>query len=179
MPLTKIQKQKIIENLKEKIEKQKIIIFVDFTGLKVKEFSALRRKLKSAENELKVVKKTLMKIAFREAKLNLELKKLLGEIALVFGYRDIILPTKTVWQFSEDCPNLKILGGISENNFITDEKIIELAKLPTKEELLAKLVGSISAPISNFVRVLEGNMRNLVYIFSRISEFYLANNKRI
>ena len=168
MPLTKIQKQKIIEDLKKKVEKQKIIIFVDFTGLKVKELSLLRKKLKTAEGELKVVKKTLMKIALGEAKLNFDLKKLLGEIALVFGYRDIVLPAKTVWQFSEDYPNLKILSGILENNLIEAEKIIELAKLPAREELLAKLIWCLNSSLSNFVNVLQGNIKGLINVLTLV-----------
>jgi len=168
MPLTKAQKQKIIENLKEKIARQRIMIFVDFTGLKVKDLSGLRRQLKKTDGEIKVAKKTLLRIAFKEKNLELDTKKLSGEIALVFGYQDIILPTKTTWQFSLANPNLKILGGFLESKFVETEKIIELAKLPTREELLAKLVGSISAPISNLVNVLQGNIRNFVYIISQI-----------
>ena len=167
MPLTREQKQKILEELKEKIEKQKTIIFVDFTGLKVKDFSSLRKKLKANDNELKVAKKTLMDILFKKVKLEVEAKKLPGEIALVFGYKDIISPAKIVWQSSQENPNLKILGGFLENKFFEAERIIELAQLPTREELLAKLVGSIKAPISNFVYVLEANIKGLIYVLAK------------
>jgi len=64
-------------------------------------------------------------------------------------------------------PNLKILGGFLENKFVEAEKIIELAKLPTREELLARLVGSISAPISNFINVLEANIKGLIYVLTK------------
>ena len=168
MAISREKKKKILEDLKEKISKQKAIIFVDFTGLKVKDFSDLRKRLKSIGSELKVAKKTLMGIVFKKAKLEIEPKKLPGEIALVFGYKEEILPAKIVFQFSQENPNLKILGGVLENNFFEAEKIIELAKLPSREELLARLVGSISAPISNLTNVLEGNLRNLVYLFSQI-----------
>jgi large subunit ribosomal protein L10 len=168
MALTKEQKQKILEELKEKIAKQKVTIFVDFTGLKMKDISDLRKKLKVADNEIKVAKKSLMRIAFEKAKLKIDTRKLVGEIALIFGFKDEILPAKTVWQFAEVNPNLKILGGFLENKFVEGEKIIELAKLPTREELLGKLVGSISAPISNLINILQCNLRNLVYIFSQI-----------
>lgn len=170
MPFTKTQKQKIIEDLKEKIARQKIIIFVDFTGLKVKALSALRKKLKKIDSELKVAKKTLMEIAFKTAKLNLEAKKIPGEVALAFGYKDEISPAKIVWEFSQENLNLKILGGILENNLIDAERIIEVAKLPVKEELLAKLVSSISAPITNFVNVLQGNIKGLIYALSAIKK---------
>lgn len=167
MALTKAQKQKIIEDLKEKIARQKIIIFADFTGLKVKDLSNLRKKLKKEGNEFKVAKKTLLGLVFKNAGLKIDFKELKGEIAAIFGYKDEISSAKTVYQFTVANTNLKILGGIFEKNFIATEKIMELAKLPTKEDLLSRLVGSISAPISNFVNVLEGNIKGLIYILAK------------
>jgi len=168
MPLTKIQKKKIIEELKEKIAQQKVTIFVDFTGLKAKDIFDLRKKLKMVDSQLKIAKKTLAQIAFKESGLKTEIKKLKGEIALVFGLKDEISPAKTIWQSALAAPNLKILGGFLENKFVEAEKIIELAKLPTREELLARLVGSISAPISNFVNVLEANIKGLIFVLKQI-----------
>ena len=168
MPLTKIQKKKIIEELKEKIAQQKVTIFVDFTGLKAKDIFDLRKKLKMVDSQLKIAKKTLAQIAFKESGLKTEIKKLKGEIALVFGLKDEISPAKTIWQSALADPNLKILGGFLENKFVEAEKIIELAKLPTREELLARLVGSISAPISNFVNVLEANIKGLIFVLKQI-----------
>jgi len=168
--LTRIQKQKIIEDLKEKIAKQKAMIFVDFTGLKVKDLSNLRKKLKRVGDEIKIAKKTLLGIALKNAGIKIETKKLKGEIALIFGYKDEISPAKIVYQFSQERPNLKILGGIIENKFTEAEQVITLAQLPTKEELLAKLVSSISAPISNFVNVLQGNIKGLIYALSAIKK---------
>lgn len=167
MALTKEQKKKILANLKEKIVKQKVMIFADFTGLKVKDFSNLRKKLKKEGNEIKVAKKTLLSLVLKQGGFEIPLKKLKGEIAAVFGYRDEISPAKTVYQFGLTNTNLKILGGIFEKNFIQAERIIELAQLPTKEELLARLVGSISAPISNFVNVLEANIKGLIYVLAK------------
>jgi len=167
MVLTKVQKEKILEDLEEKIAKQKAMIFVDFTGLRVKDFSSLRKKLKAVGEEMKVAKKTLMGIAFKKAKIEIETKKLPGEAALVFGYKDELTPAKIVYQFSRECPNLKILGGFFGNKFLETEKIIELAKLPTREELLARLVGSISSPISNLVSVLEANIKGLITVLAK------------
>lgn len=148
------------------------MIFVDFTGLKVKEFSELRKKLKAENCELKVTKKTLMAIAFKKAKIKIEPKSLLGEVALIFGYKEEIPPAKITWQFSQANPHLKILGGFFENKFVEPEKIGELAKLPTREELLARFIGNISAPVSNLVYTLKYNLKELVYLLSRIkSEF--------
>jgi large subunit ribosomal protein L10 len=168
MAITKEKKKKILQELKEKIGKQKIIVFVDFTGLKVRDFSELRRRIKSAGDEIKVVKKTLASLAFKEKKFNVDVKKLKGEIALVFGFKDEILPAKTVFEFSKENPNLKILGGIFEKKFLEADKIIELAKLPSREELLANLVSSISAPISNLVNIFRAIPQNFVFVLNQI-----------
>ena len=167
MALTKVQKQKILDELKEKIAKQKVMIFADFTGLKVKDLSNLRKKIKAADGEIKVAKKTLLGLAVKGAGLEFEAKKIKGEIALVFGYKDEISLAKIIYQFAEANPNLKILGGFLENQFRTAEEIITLAQLPTKEELLSGLVRSVSAPISNFINVLQGNIKGLIIVLAK------------
>jgi large subunit ribosomal protein L10 len=171
MAVTKEKKRKILEKLKEKIGNQKIMIFVDFTGLKSKDLFLLRKKLKESGNDLKVAKKTLINLALREKNLDVvDVKKMIGEIALIFGLSDEILPAKTVFEFSKENKNLKILGGILEKKFVGAEKIEELAKLPSREELLMKLVRSILAPISNFINVLEANIKGLIYALSAIKK---------
>jgi len=170
MAKTKEQKKKIIENLKEKIAKQKTIVFIDFTGLKVEDMFSLRKSLKKADSQLKIAKKTLIHLAIKDSGLKAEIDKLKGEIGMVFGYKDEISPAKTVYQFSIKNPNLKILGGFFENEFKSTEDFIVLAQLPLKEELFARLAGSMLAPVSNFVRVLEGNLKGLVCVLSAIKK---------
>src|SRR4030042_739694 len=167
MPQTKEQKQKTIENLKEKINRQKSMVLIDFQGVKVKDLSELRRKIKEAGGQLKVAKKTLINLALKKFGLKLE-KDLKGEIALIFAFEDSISPLKKTYQFSETNDNLKILDGFFEGKFIEKDKVLTLAQLPSREELLARLVGSISSPVSGFLNVLQGNMRNLVYVLSQV-----------
>jgi large subunit ribosomal protein L10 len=167
MAFTRAQKQKVLEELEEKIDRQKALIFIDFTGLKVKDFSVLRKRMKAAGDEVKVVKKSLMDIAFKKAKLEAEPKKMPGEIALIFCYKNAILPAKTLYQFSKENEHLKILGGFFESEFREAQDFITLAQLPSKEELLAKLVGNLSAPIVNFVNVLQSNIKGLIYVLAK------------
>lgn len=169
MALTKVQKQKILKDLKEKVDRQKAIVFADFKGLKVKDLSNLRKEMKKKDCELKVAKKTLISSVFKEKKIKgVDVKKLEGEIALGFGYKDEILPFKLLYEFSKGNENLKVLGGLIGQEFIDKEKANELGQLPGHKELLARLVGSISAPLSGMVNVLQGNLRNLVYVLSQI-----------
>ena len=168
MPLNKEQKKQIIEDLKDKIDKQKSGVFVSIAGLKAGDLFDLRNKLKQNNCLLTVAKKTLLKIAFEGKKLDVDVKKLKGEVALVIGLSDEISGPKIVNQFAQSNKNLEILGGIFENGFIEKEKVVELAMIPSREELLARFVGSISSPISSFANVLQGNIKGLLYILTKI-----------
>jgi len=171
MTQTKEQKKKIIQDLKEKIKKQKIMIFLDFTGLKVADLSELKKNLKLADATFKVSKKTLLCIALKERNNELaeKISQMKGQLAIVFGFDKEPLVAKTVYQFSLTNPNLKILGGYFEEIFRESKEIITLAKLPTKEQLLAQLVRNIAAPIGGLTGVLKGNLRNLIFILSQIN----------
>src|SRR3989344_3110982 len=170
MAFTKSQKQKIVEELKEKIGRQKSVVFFDISGVKVKDLSQLRRTMKEKNCELKVAKKTLLDIASAEKGIKTEMKKITGEIALGFGFQDEISPFQIGYKFSKEAQNVKILGGILEKEIIDQEKAIFLGTLPSKEGLLTKLVGSISAPISGFLNVLQGNIKGLIYVLGIINK---------
>jgi len=170
MALTKDQKKKTIEDLKEKIDKQKSIVFIDFSKVNSKDTFALRKKLKAAGCVLKVAKKTLLGIAF--GKDNAVWKgaeeSIPGQLAVVFGIKDEMAPAKVTEQFSRES-GIKILGGIFENKFINNAEVIILSKIPSREELLSKLVGSISSPMSGLMNVLQGNIKGLINVLTKIN----------
>jgi len=168
MPLNKEQKKKIIEKIKESIDKQKIAVFVAIAGLKAKDAFNLRNRLKESDCMLNVVKKTLLKIASKDKKFPVEADKIAGEIALIFGFKDELSAPKIARKFSKENENLKILGGIFEGQFIEKEKVLALAEIPSREELLAKMLGSMQAPIANFASVLNGNIKGLIYLLTKI-----------
>ena len=168
MALTKAQKEKILDDLRDKIAKQKAMILIGITGLKVKDISDLRKKLKATEGNLKVAKKTLIEKAFKESNLKFDRGEYKEELALAFGFKDEITPAKTVYQFGLANEKMKILGGFLEGKFKEAQEFVDLAQLPSREELLAKLVGSISAPISKLVYSLQYNLKGLVYLLSII-----------
>lgn len=167
MPLTKEQKKNIVNVLKNNITKQKAMVFVSVKGLKASELFDLRKQLKELSCLLSVVKKTLLKIAFKENKIELNEKKLNGELALIFGFEDELAPAKTAYNFSLKNENLKILGGFLEDNFRDMEEIIALARIPSKQELLVKVIGSIKAPLSGFTNVLQGNIKGLITVLAK------------
>jgi len=147
MAKTKLQKKEIIEDLKQNLINQKAIVFVDFQGLGAKALSELRNDLKEADCLLKVTKKTLLGLVFESLK--------------------ELVPAKIIYQFTKENENLKILGGLVKNKeyrFLTIQEVIDLALLPSREEVFARLIGTLNAPVTNFVDVLKGNLRNFVFI---------------
>ena len=107
---------------------------------------------------MKIAKKTLVRIAFGQSNISFwnKIKAVVpGQLALVFGMEDEIAPARISNKFAKDHADFKILGGIFEKRFIEKEKVLVLANIPTRNELLGRLVGSIYSPVSSFVRVLD------------------------
>lgn len=178
MPKTKQQKKEILRDLTAKISRAKAVVFASFSGLKVKENEELRKKLKQENSEYCVAKKTLMNLAFKDLKIGgLEPREFEGRVAAIFGYGDEVAPARIVKDFKKQYPaengqeeKIDFVGGILENKFINAEKVRELSELPGRQELYARIVGSINAPVSGFVNVLAGNIRKLVYVLKAIEE---------
>lgn len=171
MPKTKLQKEQTIKELSEKLGKIKTAVFADFKGLKVNESYELRSKCKEQGIDVEVVKKTLLNKSFKNAGItDTDVKKLEGGITIFLGYEDEVAPAKAVFDYAKTHEALKITGGIMDGKFIDKAMIESLAKLPSKQELLAKLVGSIKSPITGMVNVLAGNLRGLVNVLNAIKE---------
>lgn len=168
--LTKAQKKQIIEDLTDRIKRQKILIFTDTKGLKVGEAEKLRRKLKEIDGEYKVIKKTLIKLALEKAKKDVDTSQFKGSLSLIFGYSEPIGPAKTTTNIVKEFGKLTILGGLMDDKFLAPEEIKELALIPTRDELLARLINGIQAPISGFVNVLEGNIFGFVNLLRKLSD---------
>jgi len=172
MPKSREQKKEILRDLNEKVSKAKSVVFTKFSRLTVKENENLRKELRKENSEYYVAKKTLINLAFKDSKIDgVDTRGFEGQIAAVFGYKDEVAPAKVVDKFKksmEDKEKIIFLGGILENNYIDAEKVKALAVLPSKEELYAKLVGTLNAPISGFVNAMAGNLKNLVYVLKAI-----------
>ncbi len=173
MAKSKQEKSKIIEDLKEKLTEQKSVILVDFSGVNSKILFQLKKEFKKTKGFFQVVKKTLLKKALDSLKkkdLSEKIENIEGQLALAYGFADEMLPAKICYNFSKENENLKILGGIFDNEFVVREKVIELAQLPSREELLARLTGSLQNSLSSFVNVLQGNIKGLVCALNAIKE---------
>lgn len=167
---TKDQKKKIVKDLAEKLKNSKAVVFSDYKGLSVKDMTALRRELLKEGIDFKVAKKTLTDLALKDAKIEADIIKMEGQLALAISKNDEVSAAKIIARTAKGNENIKILGGILGTKFLKKEEVMALSKLPSKEELLAKLVGTLNAPVSGFVNVLAGNLRGLVNVLKAVAD---------
>jgi large subunit ribosomal protein L10 len=171
MPLSKEQKNKTIDKLIESLQKQKAMVFVNYSGLNAQEIFELRNKLKQAGAKLTISKKTLARIAFEKQGIDFPDEMAQGELAIIFGEQDEAAPAKIVYNFSKEQEALQIsggsIGGGKDCEFLDKNKIIALAEIPCQKELFARLVGVLSAPIRNFVYLQQANIKGLVYVLAK------------
>ena len=170
MPKTKEQKKEVLHQLNDHLDKQTAVAFVDFKGLNVKQINALRAELKQQGAKMVVAKKTLLQKAFAEKGIEADFAQIDGQIAAAFAFEDPVVAIKTIHTFAKSNEQLKIVGGYFENQIQQADQMIVIASLPSREELLAKAVGSMAAPLSGFMNVLQGNIKGLVVALSAIAE---------
>ena len=168
--LNKLQKSKIVQDLAEKFKRQKIAIFSDFRGVSVAKSQALRRLLKKENAEYKVAKKTLFDRALVETGAGVTTKDMKGEIGVAFGYGDQVAPAKILSKFAKEIETFKILGGLLDGKLLSDKQVLALARLPSREVLLAQIVGAMAAPLRGLASVLQGNIRNLAFVLNQVKE---------
>lgn len=174
--MAKQYKIDIVQELKEKIERAQSIVFVDYKGIKVSQDTELRRRARAASVEYIVAKNRMFKIALKEAGIDEDFDEVLkGTTAFAFSYEDAIAPAKLIFDFAKETTKkdkkiINIKAGCLEGKRISATEVEDLAKLPPREVLVAKLLGSLQSPISGLVNVLQGNIRNLVYVLNAIKE---------
>lgn len=164
--LTKQQKIELLENLKNDISNP-AIVFVNYRGLKVAEISDLRGQLHAAGMGLTVSKNTLLRRALSDAGVEVPAEILDEPLAYVKGAEDEVSVSKLVNTFGTSHENIEIMGGLVGGQFVTADQVKYLATLPGRDELYAKVVGSIAAPLSGMVAVLGGNLRGLVSVLKQ------------
>lgn len=149
-------KSLVVSEIVEKLKNSSSAVVVDYRGLTVAEVTELRCAMREAGVDYKVYKNTLVRRAAKEVgieQFNDEL--LVGTNAIAFGYDDPVAPARVLKKFIDTHPKMKLKMGIVEGEFYDEAKIMELANIPSREELIAKLLGSLKAPVSNFVYLID------------------------
>jgi len=170
MAKTKAQKEKDLEKIKKSLSEMKTLVFVDYTGVGVNEVNKLRKSLRDNDVEYYIAKRTLLKKAFKESSIDIDWEKVPGPVALAFGLEDEVMPAKLMYEFQKEHEEIELLGGVFENKFISQEKVLELAKLPSQEELMFKTVYLIKYPVTGLVNSLKGSLNKLVYALKAVGE---------
>jgi large subunit ribosomal protein L10 len=156
------EKEDKVGELTEKMESAKALFVADFTGIDVATVSELRDELRQAEVEYQVVKNRLAIRAAEAAGIEGLGEYFTGPTALAFVNDDPVAPAKILQKYVDDDGKISIKSGLVDGQLIKAEQFKQLASLPSRDELLAKVVGSIQAPLAGFHGVLSGLMRNLV-----------------
>ena len=165
MAVTKAKKNEVLAKLNDRFSKAKVVYFSSYSGIQVKKVTALRKQLKKAGVDFMVAKKTLMQIAAKNNGFpEVPADVMAGPVAAVFGYDDIIIPAKTLHGFSKEAEQIALLGGLVDGKVVNKMQAKQLATLPSREELLAKLVGSMKSPISGLHATLSGVLRGFVMV---------------
>jgi large subunit ribosomal protein L10 len=163
-------KTKNIEEIKGKIKDAESIILVDYRGLDVEQLTELREKCREVGVEYKVYKNTMMRFAFKDSGYEGFNEFLKGPSAVAFGYDDPVQAAKVAHEFAKDNEHLEIKAGIVDGNIINIDQIKDLASLPSKEVLIAQVLGGFNAPIQGFTNVLQGTIRSLAIVLNAVAE---------
>jgi len=144
-----------VEEIREKFAKAESAVVVDYRGLTVEEVTELRAAFRAADVEYKVYKNNLMKLAIKDTQFEGLSVDLAGPSGVAFSYGDPVAPAKIIKDFAKDHKKLELKAGVVQGEYCDITKITEIADIPSREVLLAKLLGSFKAPISNFAYLLQ------------------------
>lgn len=155
--ISRAKKEKVFSEGSERVNQSRFLIFADFQGVGVGELQGLRKALAETGANFKVIKKRILRLVLREKEFDFDPVKFEGQVGTVFGSDELEKVISPVYQFSRDNENFKILGGLdlTTKEELSAEKIIAIGKLPSREVLLAQLMGTIIAPVKKLMYVLD------------------------
>ena len=165
-------KRETIDSLVGLLNKSNAVFITEYRGLTVKKISDCRKRIREAGGEMKVCKNTLMRIALTEAGITQAPEFDSGPNGYVLSYGDVASVAKAIRDFSKEKGNeaLIVKGAILEGKILSKEQVFALADLPSREVLIAQVVGTIAAPLRGLVTVLSGPARGLVTCLSQIKD---------
>jgi len=170
MAINKAKKEEIVQNIENKAKDAKSGVFIAFKGTSVPKMEELRKTLRQENSSMNVAKKTLIKLGLKNAGLDVDdMPDLEGEVALAFS-SDEITAAKVINKFIKEKKVFNVLGGFMEDKFLSAAEIIALGKLPSKQQLIGQFVGTIAAPVQNFVCALNDVNGRFVRVLSAIAE---------
>ena len=157
-----------VEEIRERLSRVQGAVITDYRGLDVGEITELRKQLREAGVEFKVLKNTLTILAAREVGMEEIVPYLTGPTAIAFGYDDPVTAAKIISEFAKKNKELEIKGGLVEGRVLGPEAVQALADLPSREVLLSMVLRAMQGPIAGMMNVLQGNIRNFVFALEAV-----------
>lgn len=168
--MKKQSKEALVAEFALKLKKAKAAFLADYRGLSVEQANDLRNKLRATGVEYRVVKNTLLRLAARDTDAACLYEHLTGPTAIAMATDDPVAPAKALVEFAKKNDKFELKVGMLDGKLLAVADITALAELPSREELLAKMLGSMSAPASNFVGVLAAVPRTFVQVLAAIKD---------
>ena len=153
-------KKPVIDEISEVVKGAQGVVLVDYRGLTVEQDTNLRRQLREAGITYKVYKNTMMNFAFKGTDLEALAPHLEGPSAIAVSKDDATAPARVIVKFAKDAPKLELKAGVVEGVYYDANGFAEVAKIPGREELLSRLLGSLQSPVANLARVLDQIAKN-------------------
>lgn len=173
MAISRAAKEQAVEQLSGELGRIKLAVMTDYRGLTVGEVEELRSALREQGMTYRVTKNTLLRIATKnnEALADVDPGAFTGPMALAMGFDDEVAPARIIFQYAKQHDALEIVGAITgDGQVLTSAQVKALATLPTREQLIAQVVGTIAAPLTGFVGVMAGNVRSIINLLNALQE---------
>lgn len=148
-------KKPVVDEIAQSIDGAASVILVNYSGLTVEQDTQLRKEMREAGVVYKVYKNTMMNLAFKDTPCEALCKDLEGTNALAIGKDDATAPARIIAKVAKTAPAIEFVSGVVEGNYFDKAGVTALSNVPSREELLGKLLGSIQSPIANFARVIS------------------------
>lgn len=149
-------KKAIVEEIASKMREAKSVVFFDYIGINVEEATKMRKEFREGGVDCKVYKNTLIKLAAKECNFDEKVNDILsGSTAVAFGMKDAVAPAKIAKKYIDEFKKMELKAGVVDGEYYDRAKVEKLATIPSKEELIAKMLGSMMAPLSGLARVLN------------------------
>lgn len=167
--MNQTEKKQVVEEVRQELERASVAIVTRYRGLSVSDMTQLRREVRTSGSQYRVVKNTLARRASQGTDFEGLGEFLTGPTGITTSV-DPVAPAKALVEFSKKNPMLEVVGGVLNGAVLSADAINELAKLPSREVLAAKLLGTMMAPLQNFVGVLAAIPTSLVRVLDRVRE---------
>jgi large subunit ribosomal protein L10 len=172
---TKEQKGQEVSELTEQIGKAQNAFLIDFKGITVPQVTELRKQVRETNSGYVVVKNTLALIALKDSPIVGMREQFTGPTAIAFNQKDAVVLAKALTKFAKDVPAVRFKGALLNGQVVPADQIQAIASLPSREELVSKLLFLLQSPMRGLVTVLQANIRNLAVVLDQIGKQRSSN----